>query len=127
MVKGLLDLVDKRQSTKTPEKVDVAAELAKLEWQKELKDATTAEDYKSNATLRRLAHGYSQEGNSPMKSLRLARKDLGLDKTVVKMKGAPARGTPAFSREADNRPIKDTGYKVGQDPIEALKAKYREG
>lgn len=125
MVKGLLDLVDKRQATKPSAKVDVAAELAKLEFVREKEEAEGSVDYKSNGTLRRLAHGYSLEGNSPMKSLKLARTDLGLDKPVVKLKGVPLKGSPAFSRDADSRPIKDTGYKKGEDPLEALKAKYR--
>lgn len=125
MVKGLLDLVDKRQATKPSAKVDVAAELAKLEFVREKEAAEGSEDYKSNGTLRRLAHGYSLEGNSPMTSLNLARKDLGLSKPVVKLRGTPVKGTPAFSRDADSRPIKDIGYKKGEDPLEALKAKYR--
>lgn len=106
--------------------VDVAAELARIQFEKERSEAESDEDFKTNEVLQALAWKKSHGGMSPMEALAAAKKQLGIKPRVVtKVSGSPVQGKPAFAKATAAKPAEGTvKYDGKTDPMKLLKKKY---
>lgn len=133
VIAELLKLVDNRLDGRVTKKVadSVPQAIDARNWTEEIDWAKSQNDYKSNRTLRALAHDYAAEGLRPKQALLQARKDLGIvpPKTTISQ-GKPAVGKPAFSRSSESGAGEsDADEYDGTDPLVRLKVKIlkREG
>lgn len=127
VIAELLKLVDNRLDGRVAKKVEATVPQAidMRNWTQDRDWATSQSDYKSNRTLRALAHDYAAEGMGPKEALLQARKDLGIvpPKTTISQ-GKPAVGKPAFSRSSESGAgEEDADDYDGTDPLQKLKAK----
>ena len=106
--------------------VAMRQELAKIQWEKETKEAESDSDYKSNRALRALAWANAHEGMSPKEALLSAKAELGIKpKVVTRVGGSPVQGRPAFAKPSGTvKPADGLVYDGKTDPFKALRKKY---